>query len=129
MRGAHEAVDGRESAAVAALAERLPDLVADFVGAEATMQTAQTVVRPGGRVVLVGLAARTGPLNAFRYGANQISTLGSFWGTSQELREVLDLIARGALQPLVTTEPLDAVNDVLDRLQRGAVEGRIALVP
>jgi propanol-preferring alcohol dehydrogenase len=127
--GADEAVDGRDNDAVKALAGRMPDLVAVFVGAEPSMRTAQTIVRPGGRVVLVGLASTTGPLTAFRYGANQISTLGSFWGTSQELREILGLIARGSIKPPVSTEPLGAVNDVLDRLRRGAVEGRIAVVP
>ncbi len=127
--GAHETVDGRDTAAVAALAERQPDLVADFVGIDATVTSAQQVVRPGGRVVLVGLGATTGTLLTFRYGAQQIATLGSFWGTSQELREILDLIARGAISPPVTAEPMRDVNAVLDRLRRGEVEGRIALVP
>ena len=127
--GAHETVDGRDADAVAALAKRQPDLVADFLGLEASVRTAQQIVRPGGRVLLVGLGAVTGPLLTIRYGAQQIATLGSFWGTSQELREVLDLIARGALSPLVRTEPLAAVNDVLERLRHGSVEGRIVLTP
>jgi alcohol dehydrogenase, propanol-preferring len=127
--GAHEAVDGRDAEAVTALAGREPDVVADFVGVEASVRTAQQIVRPGGRVVMVGLGATTGPLLTFRYGAQQIAMRGSFWGTSQELREVLNLIARGALCPLVSTEPLDAVTEVLDRLRRGEVQGRIALVP
>jgi propanol-preferring alcohol dehydrogenase len=127
--GAHETIDGRDQATVAALAAREPDVVADFVALEATVQTAQQIVRPGGRVVLVGLGATTGPLLTFRYGAQQIAAQGSFWGTSQELREVLDLIARGAIRPPVHTEPLGAVNDVLDRLRRGEVAGRVALVP
>jgi propanol-preferring alcohol dehydrogenase len=127
--GAHETVDARDAAAVAALAERLPDLVADFVGVEETVRTAQQTVRPGGRVVLVGLGATTGPLSIFRHGVHQIATLGSFWGTSQELREVLALIARGTLRPPVSTAPLAAVNEVMERLRRGEVEGRVALVP
>jgi len=127
--GAHETVDGRDAEAVAALAQRQPDLVADFVGLESSVRMAQQIVRPGGRVLLVGLGAVAGPLLTFRYGAQQIATLGSFWGTSQELREVLDLIARGALSPLVTTEPLAFVNDVLERLRHGSVDGRIALTP
>ncbi len=127
--GAHETVDARDAAAVEALAERLPDLVADFVGLEATVRSAQQIVRPGGRVVLVGLGAALGPLSIVRHGTSQIATLGSFWGTSQELREVLAFIARGALRPAVSTAPLAAVNEVLARLRRGEVEGRIALVP
>lgn len=127
--GAHEGVDAGDKEAMTALAGRMPDLVADFVGLEVTVQHAQMIVRPGGRVLLVGLGARTAPLITFRYGAQQIATLGSFWGTSQELREILDLIARGSLRPLVTTAALDDVNDVLDRLREGRVEGRIALVP
>ncbi len=127
--GADEAVDGRDNDAVMALGARQPDLVADFVGFDATVRTAQSIVRPGGRVVLVGLGAASGTLTTFRYGAQQIATLGSFWGLSQELREVLDLIARGVLKPQVSSEPLSALNDVLDRLRRGAIEGRVALTP
>jgi len=127
--GAHEVVDGRDPAAVQALAAREPDVVADFVGVEETLRTAQQIVRPGGRVQLVGLGSVSAPLLTYRYGAQQVSTLGSFWGTSEELRQVLALIAHGAIQPPVTTEPLDNVNDVLDRLRRGEVQGRIALIP
>lgn len=127
--GAHETVDGRDQAAMDALAGREPDVVGDFVGLEATARTAQQIVRRGGRVVLVGLGSVVGPLLTFRYGAQQISTLGSFWGTSEELREVLGLIARGAIRPMVSVEPLAAVNDVLDRLRAGTVEGRIAVAP
>ncbi len=127
--GAHETLDSRDDAAVAALAARLPDLVADFVGIDATVTLAQRLVRPGGRVVLVGLGEATGTLMTFRYGAQQIAALGSFWGTSGELRAVLDLMARGDLRPQVATAPLEEVNDVLEHLRRGTVEGRIALLP
>lgn len=128
-QGADETLDTRDTAAVEALTARLPDLVADFVGIEPTVAMAQQIVRPGGRVALVGLGAVSGPLLTFRYGAQQIAVLGSFWGTSQELREVLALIAQGRLSPPVTTEPLEHLPAVLDRLKRGAVEGRIALTP
>ncbi len=55
--------------------------------------------------------------------------IGSIWGTSQDLSEVLSLIARHVLSPLVSTESLDGINDVPGRLRAGKVEGRIALTP
>lgn len=127
--GAVETVDGGDADAVAALSGRQPDLVADFVGAETTLQNAQAIVRPGGRIVLVGLAAKSAGLPVLRYGSQQIAMLGSFWGTSQELREILELIALGSLRPLVETMPLAQAPAALERLRAGTVQGRLALIP
>ena len=105
------------------------DVVADFVGVDATIVDAQKVVRPGGRVVLVGLGTRSSTLLTVRFGSHQIAVLGSYWGTALELAQVLRLIAEGRLVPDVETHPLAEVNEWVERLREGEVRSRVALVP
>jgi alcohol dehydrogenase, propanol-preferring len=53
-----------------------------------------------------------------------------FGGTVRELREVVALAESGRLTPIdVEFAPLDAINDVHDRLKRGAVPGRVVITP
>uniref|UniRef100_A0A7C5RTK6 alcohol dehydrogenase n=1 Tax=Thermomicrobium roseum TaxID=500 RepID=A0A7C5RTK6_THERO len=110
------------------LGER-PSLVLDCVGNDETKLLAQNLVARGGRVVLVGLGSVAGSLLGLRIVADEIAVLGSFWGTRQELAIVLDLIARGILRPRVETHPLDQIEEWMERLRRGDVESRVALVP
>ena len=41
--------------------------------------------------------------------------------------EALDFYARGQIHPRVQVETLDDINDIFDRMQRGAIEGRIVM--
>jgi propanol-preferring alcohol dehydrogenase len=50
-------------------------------------------------------------------------------GTRQDLRESLAFAAEGKVRANVSVEPLENVNDVFDRLEKGQVEGRIVLRP
>jgi len=52
---------------------------------------------------------------------------GSIVGTRQELAEALDFYARGLVKPTVTSARLDDINDVLDRMERGQIDGRIVI--
>ena len=75
--------------------------------------------RPRGRhgaVQLLHVAARVGPD-------------GSNWGTRTELEEVVALALQDRLVLQVERAPLDAINDVLARLEAGQVAGRAVLVP
>jgi propanol-preferring alcohol dehydrogenase len=112
-----------------ALKGRTIDIVADYVCSEQTIMLAQTLVRPGGKVLLIGLASMQSPLMNSRVIPLEIEVQGSFWGTSWELREVLQLIVEGKLSPLVETFPLSQINSCLDKLRQSQVGGRIAIVP
>jgi alcohol dehydrogenase, propanol-preferring len=54
---------------------------------------------------------------------------GSNWGTRTELEEVVALALQDRLTLQVERAPLDAINDVLARLEAGQVAGRAVLVP
>ncbi len=111
------------------LASDRVDLALDLVGDETTLLDAQHAVRNAGRIVVVGLAADTAQLVALRYGVQEVALLGAFWGTEEELRSCLDLLAEGAIRPVFETAPLDTVNEQIDRLRNGRIAGRVALVP
>ena len=53
--------------------------------------------------------------------------MGSFFGSRQDLREVLDLAHRHAIRPLVETYPLSKVNAAHTRLRANQVRYRAVL--
>lgn len=85
--------------------------------------------RRGGTVSLVGLPPGDFPTPIFPVVLKRITVRGSIVGTRQDLAEALAFAAEGRVATTTTVEPLSAVNDVLDRLRQGRVEGRIVLKP
>lgn len=88
-----------------------------------------SIVRRGGTIALVGLPPGDFPTPIFPVVLKRITIRGSIVGTRQDLREALAFAAEGKVRTRVETEPLENVNDIFDRLERGQVEGRIVLVP
>lgn len=58
----------------------------------------------------------------------RLSFIFSYGGQARDLKEVLDLIAAGAIKPQVEETSLDRLPEVLKRLEAGEVDGRVALV-
>ncbi|KAK1635588.1 hypothetical protein BDP81DRAFT_490388 [Colletotrichum phormii] len=52
----------------------------------------------------------------------------SYGGQVKDLREVLQLIATGKIRPRVETARLRDFPDVLERLERGEIKARVALM-
>lgn len=102
--------------------------VVDLVGSDASLATAGAAVARGGIVVLVGIAGGALP---FRFVGlpPECHLTTSAWGTRAELEALLGLAERGLVRAHVERQPLDAVNDVLERLAAGRVEGRVVLTP
>ncbi|MFE7416024.1 NAD(P)-dependent alcohol dehydrogenase [Rhodococcus sp. NPDC057529] len=108
---------------------RSADVVFDFVGSPATMESAVQLLGPGGRLVTVGSGG--GRLTVGKDlglpGGWQVSA--PFWGTRADLEAVVDLAQRGLLSVESTSYRLDDAVDVYDRLRRGEIRGRAVLVP
>jgi alcohol dehydrogenase, propanol-preferring len=104
------------------------DVVIDFVGAEATLSAATSVVHRQGLVVVVGLYGGRVP---FGFGAvpHEARLMSSVWGSNAELGELLDLARRETIVHTVEALPLSRANEAHDRLRRGDVDGRFVLVP
>ena len=104
--------------------------VVDFVGSEASFALANRVVRRGGRIVLVGLFGGALQLPLPLIPLRQLAIVGSNTGTLAETREMMALVRAGRVAPIpLTRRPLAEAEDALCSLQRGAVTGRLVLVP
>jgi propanol-preferring alcohol dehydrogenase len=105
------------------------DVVLDFAGTDATLELAARSLRADGDLVIVGsggghLAVRKpGTLPA----GGRVST--PFWGTRDELTEVVALARAGALRVEVERFPLSAAGEAIDRLRAGKLDGRAVLIP
>jgi len=60
---------------------------------------------------------------------NEHAVVGNLVGTWIDLWELLQLHAAGRIVLKTEVHPLDAVNEVLDKLREGEVTGRAVLVP
>ncbi|KAK1523949.1 uncharacterized protein CCOS01_09036 [Colletotrichum costaricense] len=105
------------------------DVILDFAGAQKTVETAISSVRPGGCVVLVGLAAQSVQITTTAIVTQNVSLKGSTSASIQEFTEVLDLIASGSIRPFVKEIPFEDVGKGLELLGTGNVNGRLYTVP
>ena len=119
--GAHAAASPNDELAPA-------DVVIDFVGAEATLATAASVVAKRGMVAVVGLQGGRIPFG-FCAVPHEARFFSSIWGSRSQLNELLDLARRepSIVQP-VETLPLVEAQQAHDRLRAGEVRGRLVLV-
>jgi threonine dehydrogenase-like Zn-dependent dehydrogenase len=115
--GAHDARAPEEAPAALAGA----DLVVDAVGAVATRAAALDLVRPGGRVVMLGLAADETPLGFHRIVRQEIGLQGSYAYTPADYDRALEwlLDGRAGIGELPPVLPLEAGPSVFAELARG----------
>jgi propanol-preferring alcohol dehydrogenase len=52
----------------------------------------------------------------------RLTIRGSIVGTRKDLQEALQFAEEGKVQATIETQPLEAINEVFGRLQRGAVQ-------
>jgi propanol-preferring alcohol dehydrogenase len=105
------------------------DVVIDTVGYEDTIQQADRLVRPGGRIVAVGYSPTiTFSLPSTRFVLEEIQLLGSRYVRLDELERAIMLVADGRVEIVVdSVKPLEAANEAFDSLEAGDVVGRVVL--
>ena len=100
------------------------DLIVDFAGFGETTNGAIRVVRPGGRVVQVGLGRTTATISTMELVYKSVRPCGSAGGQLDDTASVIAFMASGALTIEATTVGFDDIPAGLDRLARGGVVGR-----
>jgi propanol-preferring alcohol dehydrogenase len=105
-----------------------PAAVLDFVGIDATMKLGLASLARQGLFVLVGLAGGSVPVTFFSQ-ASEVAITNSTWGSRNDLAEVIALAQQGKLTATTESHRLDDINQVLERLEHGLVEGRAVVVP
>lgn len=105
------------------------DVVIENVGTAQSIRWSLSCLKRRGRLVLVGYdPSDPYPLNAMEMHYNEWSICGSRVSTKQELLEVVDLVQRGRLKPLVYRQlPWKRANEAIRGIQERAGIGRTVL--
>lgn len=102
----------------------------DFVGSEASMAFATSIVRKGGKVVVVGLFGGGFSMPIPMFPMRAITIGGSYVGSPGEAADMMELVRAGRIDPIPVEErALDQASKSLDDLRQGSVLGRVVLTP
>jgi len=105
------------------------DVAIDYVSSTSTLEAGAKALGRRGRLVTLGGAGQSFTASARDMLTKELELLGSRYVTRAEVIETLDLVARGEVWPLVTDiRPLAEAEAVHERVERGEVTGRAALV-
>jgi propanol-preferring alcohol dehydrogenase len=104
------------------------DVVLDFVGTTATLETARECVGINGSIVIVGIGGGLLPAGFFStpFGVRVRNT---YWGTRPELVEVVALARTGQVAVEVERFSLDEAPTAYQRLASDDIRGRAVIVP
>ncbi|MBL6077595.1 alcohol dehydrogenase AdhP [Belnapia sp. T18] len=90
-------------------------------------EQAMGMVGRGGTVSLTGLPPGDFPLSIFDTVLNGVTVRGSIVGTRLDLQEALDFAAEGKVKATVSTDRLEAINDIFARMHKGDIQGRVVI--
>jgi len=84
-------------------------------------------VRPLGRVVALGLPSETMDLSIPKTVLDGIQVLGSLVGTREDLAEAFRFSAEGKVVPMVEKRPFEDINDMIEEMRAGKIQGRMVI--
>ncbi len=104
------------------------DMVIDNVG-EASWGDSLRSLRAGGRVVTCGATTGGHPsADIQRLFARQIAVYGSTLGSIAEFRQLIDVVARGNIAPIIdNTYPMDDIAEAFERMEQGEQTGKLVV--
>ncbi|MDF9717042.1 NAD(P)-dependent alcohol dehydrogenase [Nocardioides sp. ChNu-153] len=104
------------------------DAVFDLVGAGPTIELALATVAQRGRVTVVGIANGTAEWNFYKV-PYEVELTSTYWGTVEELHEVVDMYRAGQITPEVEIYALDDALEAYRALEAGELSGRAVVAP
>ena len=104
------------------------EAVLNFVGERGTTRDGVAMLRDGGSYFVIGYGEDL-KLPTIDIISRGISFVGNLVGTYNDLAELMTLQAQGKVQLHTTTYPLEAINDAMDDLDQGRLQGCGVLVP
>jgi propanol-preferring alcohol dehydrogenase len=106
------------------------DIVIDSIGGSGTMKQAIELLRPGGKIMVIGLMEPEFTLPYMKMVMLEAEVIGSRTATKQDVIDTLNLIAERRLHPVVTNKyPLSDFQSGFEALEKGEIFGRGVLVP
>lgn len=127
--GADYAVTPGALAEFVAEKELAVDFAFDFVGTQTSFDTCQSIISVGGTIHIVGIGSPLISLVPLAGMVKDITYKTSYWGTKDELAEVLQAVADGLLKPVVETRKMSECAQVLEDMHHGKLRARVALIP
>ena len=102
----------------------------DLVGSSATAALGFNALAKGGKLVMVGLFGGAAPWSLPLIPMKAATIEGSYTGNLAETKELLDLVRKGAVQPIpIGRRPLSAATETIEDLRQGRIVGRVVLTP
>jgi NAD+-dependent secondary alcohol dehydrogenase Adh1 len=122
-------VDGRHVDKVLDMTDgRGAEVVLDFVGERGAQRDAWRMTRRAGSQFVIGYGG-TIEVDAIDVISTERNVVGNLVGSYNDLAELMVLAQTGQVTLHTRTYPLDAVNDAMDDLDAGRLQGRGILVP
>ncbi|MBQ9327884.1 MAG: zinc-binding dehydrogenase [Solobacterium sp.] len=109
-------------------ADKNLDVIIDFAGGGQTTTDAVNTVAPFGKVVIVGMAKDYAEINTMNMIMRELTFAGSQGSTTDDLKDCLDLLASGELDPVLNIISFEEIGEGIERLTRGEVKGRLVAV-
>jgi uncharacterized zinc-type alcohol dehydrogenase-like protein len=124
--GAHHFADSRDSADMAKLRASF-DFLLSTVCVDLDWNAYLDLLRPKGKLCIVGVVAQPLSIPAFPLIAGQKTLCGSNTGGIGTMREMLEFVARHGIRPQVELKPMAEANAALARLASNQVRYRLVL--
>lgn len=106
------------------------DIVVDSIGGSGTMKQAIDILRPGGKIMVIGLNEPEFTMPYINVVMLEAQMIGSRAATKQDVIETIELIAADKLHPVVSDSyPLSDFQAGFDVLEKGEIMGRGVLIP
>lgn len=104
------------------------EAVLDFVGEGPTVEQSFRMLRKGGTHYVIGYGGEL-RVPTMDFITNEVSVVGNLVGNFSELQELMALAGQGRVTLRTTRYPLEAINEAIDALEHGRIDGRAVIVP
>ena len=106
------------------------DVVFDNIGISSSIQQSLDIVRPGGKVIVVGYIDPEFTASYQDVMINEKEIIGIRASNRQDLVESIRLVEKGIVDPYIfSIMPLSQINEALHRLHEGKSLGRTVMIP
>jgi propanol-preferring alcohol dehydrogenase len=104
------------------------DVVVDNVGTRDSVRQGLSVLRPGGKFLVVAYLDEAFEVPSMRLFSTEQEIIGCRGSTKQDLIDVVGLVATGQVTPIIGAYyPLEQIQEAAARLESGDLVGRIVL--
>lgn len=106
------------------------DVVVDHIGKDTWQQDIACLARKGRLVTCGSTSGDVAETNVWLLFIKEIALIGSYGGTRHDLAEVLKLVVRGQLKPVVHgTYPLSAIAEAQRLMEERQQFGKLVILP